>query len=124
MIFMKNKKIICADDDIDNRRYYARIIFKKYGLKIDEASNGQELVDEVQKNSYDLIITDYQMPFLDGLEAITEIRKLDGDIPIIMISGKQSIEASALEAGANAFYEKPVYDSKLCDGIEKLIGIN
>ncbi|MEK6895164.1 MAG: response regulator [Nanoarchaeota archaeon] len=56
-----------------------------------------------------MIITDYQMPLLDGLEAVRQIRKFDKIIPIIVQSG-MPIEKLALEAGASEYLDKSYFD--------------
>ncbi|MDO8467547.1 MAG: response regulator transcription factor [Nanoarchaeota archaeon] len=100
------RKIIIAEDDENVREalqdFLSEII---EDCKISTASNGRELVDKVRNEDYDLIITDYQMPLLDGLEAVRQIRKFDKIIPIIVQSG-MPVEKLVLEAGASEYIDK------------------
>jgi|TARA_Y100000389_G_scaffold205147_1_gene264172 two-component system, CAI-1 autoinducer sensor kinase/phosphatase CqsS len=80
-------KILLADDEDVNRAMLAKILSGN-GFKIDEAKNGQELCDKFfTNNSYDIIISDINMPKISGYEAIKKIRNSFKDIPIIAYSG-------------------------------------
>lgn len=76
-------------------------------IQVDQAEDGQELLELAAKNQYGLIITDHNMPIVTGLQAIREIREYDTKTPILMISGS-NLEQFALEAGATRYLEKPV----------------
>jgi len=80
------KTILLADDEEEIRTDLALFLeFSDY--KILQASNGKEAYQSYLDNSLDLIITDIEMPKLNGLELVERIREKDGDIPIIIISG-------------------------------------
>ncbi|MFA5175899.1 MAG: response regulator [Candidatus Nanoarchaeia archaeon] len=111
--YSKFKRIAVAEDNKNILVAYEHIfgmISKELGLKLttDYAENGKGLVILLKKykNCYDLIITDHNMPELTGLEAIKQIRGLDKEIPICILSGDK-LKDEALEAGANEFLEKP-----------------
>lgn len=76
------------------------------GLKPIAFDSSIEALDFLRENSVDLILTDYRMPFVDGLQLIRAVRLVDRDVPIIMMSGEH-LESAALSAGANAFVLKP-----------------
>lgn len=79
-------KILLAEDSI-LQAFYLSGCLEAMGAKIEVAYNGKELVEKFKANSYDLIITDIEMPILNGLEAIEIIRNdYKSDIPIITIS--------------------------------------
>jgi CheY-like chemotaxis protein len=65
-----------------------------------------DALDFLRANPVDLILTDFQMPFVDGLRLIAAVRLVDRHVRIIMMSG-QHLESAALAAGANAFVLKP-----------------
>ena len=73
MVFIK---ILVVDDE-----YLIRNVIKEYcqseGYKVDEASNGEEAIDKVYENEYDLIIMDIMMPDMDGYEASKEIKEIN-----------------------------------------------
>ena len=112
------KPIIIAEDYKDIRRIYVNIIKELSEAEIDEAGNGKELVEKVKQGDYSLVITDNSMPLMNGLEAITEIRKFNSSVPICMICA-DDIESEAIESGATDYIAKPVERSKLKALIKK-----
>nr|WP_121270626.1 PAS domain S-box protein [Pedobacter schmidteae] len=83
------KKVLVVDDNEINVLIAKRIL-GKFGLDIDAAFNGEEAIEKVQANSYDLIFMDIKMPGIDGFETTRQIRRMSGDyfrtIPIIALT--------------------------------------
>ena len=104
MVFIK---ILVVDDE-----YLIRNVIKEYcqseGYKVDEASNGEEAIDKVYENEYDLIIMDIMMPDMDGYEASKEIKEIK-DIPIIMLSARTEEEdkLNGFNIGIDDYVTKP-----------------
>ncbi len=104
-------KILIADDEPLNLMLYAEI-FKNFGYRISTASDGIEAVKKSQEELPDLVLLDWNMPRLDGLEALKMIKASPstGHIPAIMITGIMTSPENlktALEAGAIDFIRKP-----------------
>ena len=70
---MLSGKILLVEDHVVNRKLATRMLFK-IGLETDIAVNGAKAIEMVQKNQYDLVLMDVQMPVLDGLQATSRIR--------------------------------------------------
>ncbi len=106
-------KILIVDDE-----YLIRNVIKEYcqidGYQTDEASNGEEAVDKVYENSYDLIIMDVMMPKLDGIKASKEIKEIK-DIPIIMLSARTEEEdkLNGFDIGIDDYITKPFSPKEL-----------
>lgn len=106
-------KILIVDDE-----YLIRNVIKEYcqieGYQTDEASNGEEAVDKVYENSYDLIIMDVMMPKLDGIKASKEIKEIN-DIPIIMLSARTEEEdkLNGFDIGIDDYITKPFSPKEL-----------
>ncbi|MBI2542666.1 MAG: response regulator [Candidatus Aenigmarchaeota archaeon] len=84
---MNRRRILIADDESGIRRMYEIALMGVPNLDIDVAGDGQELVDNVEKYpDYNLIITDYLMPRLNGVDAIRKIRELGYKGSVILIS--------------------------------------
>ena len=79
-------KILIADDE-DKIRNLIKKYLKAEQMEADEASNGLEAIELVQKNNYDCIIMDIMMPYCDGYQATKKIREIS-NVPIIMLSAK------------------------------------
>lgn len=80
---MKAVRILIADDDGDYRGIVAKILCS-WGYDVEQASNGPETVDAVRQKKCDIIILDYLMPEMDGVETLKAVREIDPDIPVIM----------------------------------------
>ncbi len=103
------KKILIIDDERSIRRAL-REILEFEGYQVYEAENGQEGLDLLKSNQYDLVFCDIKMPILDGMEVLEAIKKTENDTPFIMISGHGTIETAveAIRKGAFDFIEKPL----------------
>ena len=78
--------LVCDDEAL------IRSLIKEYveneGYKCDEAADGEEAIEKVEENTYDLIIMDIMMPHMDGMEAVKQIKEIK-DIPVIMLSARK-----------------------------------
>lgn len=100
------------------------------GAKVECAMTGKDAIDLISKhhnenNSYDLVILDFRLPDMDGIETITEIKsKIDDKVPVIVISAydRSDIEDETKKAGARGFISKPLFKSTLYDKINQLLG--
>lgn len=79
-------RIAVADDESDIREYFERILPLSGHEVVVVAANGEELVDGCRDTHPDLVVTDIQMPGMDGIEAVDAIRR-DQDIAVILLSG-------------------------------------
>lgn len=102
-------KILIIDDD-PSLRYMLTEICKHAGWESDTAENGKEGVACFQQGQYDLILVDYHMPEMDGLQTVKEIRSLNTYIPVLVLTvdERQEIADQLLDEGATDFALKPV----------------
>jgi signal transduction histidine kinase/CheY-like chemotaxis protein len=105
-----NKKIMVAEDNsinLDVIQHYLEYL----NIEFTAVSNGEQCVEELQRNRYDLLLIDIQMPILDGIQATRKIRLLDAlkDLPIIGLSAGVSDKEQeiCLQSGMNDFLGKP-----------------
>jgi CheY-like chemotaxis protein len=116
----KEIQILLAEDNMINRQI-ATIIFKQMELTFDIASDGREAFEMHQKNRYDLIFMDIQMPVMSGLEATQLIRAYEKEaglpLKVYIVALTASIVAEKKEecmlAGIDEFLEKPLMKNKL-----------
>jgi CheY-like chemotaxis protein len=118
--------ILVVDDKAEVRRIISRGL-RNAGHQIDEAADGNEALAHALKTSYDLVIMDMVMPGLGGLDAITELHKLDSNIKVIAISGGDILEPdvylnAATELGVVATLPKPFLIDELVAEVDRLIG--
>ncbi|MDG2153097.1 MAG: sigma-54 dependent transcriptional regulator [Crocinitomicaceae bacterium] len=102
-------KVLIIDDEKAIRRAL-REILEFEDCNVEEAENGKEGIEKLQKNEYDLIFCDIKMPIMDGIDVLSNAMKLNIETPIIMISGHGNIETAvqAIKDGAFDFIEKPL----------------
>ena len=104
------QRIIIIEDEVAIRNVLKNILIdenKKF--IIEEASNGEEGLNMLQKNKYDLVICDIKMPKLDGVEVLNQSLENGIDTPFIMISGHGDIETAVecIKQGAFDYIAKP-----------------
>ena len=101
--------ILIVDDNPTNRLLISRQ-FLHLGYTIDEATNGLEAFDAVKRKSYDLLITDINMPVLDGVELATKIREYDNDLIIwgLTANARSEEKERCLASGMQLLLFKPI----------------
>jgi len=102
-------KALIVEDVAMNQELAIEILSKK-GIEASLANNGQEGVDAVRTNTFDLVLMDMQMPVMDGCQATVEIRKFNQQLPIIaMTANAMTVDKNkCLAAGMNGYVTKPI----------------
>ena len=125
---MKKLKVLIVDDSAVMRKIVERAL-RQAGLEINEvleASNGAEALAEVQKGSLDIILSDINMPVMDGLEFLRNLAKLDAGkgVPVVMITteGSEARVVEALSVGAKGYIRKPFTPEQVKERVSPLIG--
>jgi len=114
---------ILVVDDEENAREGLSKILSKEGYRVDTAANGKEAIDNLKRQRYDLVITDMRMPLMDGFEVLREIKKMDENIGVIMITAYGEVESylEAMNMGAFEYINKPVRVNELKRVITKVL---
>lgn len=106
-------RVLVVDDYEINRMLIGELLDYHYGIQADFANNGEEGVDMVANNRYDVVFMDINMPVMDGIQAANIIRKINQNLPIVALTAnvmKGDAEKFAA-AGMNDYLAKPlVYD--------------
>lgn len=107
-------KILIIDDDEWNRQIMKETL-KKEGYTLLEAVDGESGITIVRKENPDVVITDYLMPGLNGLEVLMEVRKIRNNLPVILLTGfgDVGLTIKSIQMGAFDYLEKPVKSSHL-----------
>ena len=103
-------KILLVEDEASIRRVLGSILSEEdKSYQIEEATNGQEAMDMIQKTDYDLVLCDIKMPKKDGLEVLLEAKALKPALRMVMISGHGDLETAvqAMKMGAFDYIAKP-----------------
>ncbi|MCP4673396.1 MAG: response regulator, partial [Desulfobacula sp.] len=118
-----NIKIIVADDSGTMRMMFKQILNKAGFENLVMAVNGADGLEKVKAEKPDLVVSDWNMPQMDGLEFLQELRKIDEfkDLPFIMATAQadKGQQITIMEAGANGHVPKPFDEEQIKKGIEK-----
>jgi len=112
-VLRRKRKVLIVDDESTGRTILSKIIQQvEDDIGVEAFDNPQKALNWLDDNHPDLIITDYRMPEMNGIEFIKKIRERPGmqDIPIVVITvvSEKSVRYDALEAGATAFLTRPI----------------
>ena len=102
-------RVLLTEDNIDNQRLISMYL-KKLGADVTIANNGQEAIDIVRDNEFDLILMDMQMPVMNGIDATIFLRNQGYSKPVIALTAnamKEDVDA-CYKAGCDNFIQKPV----------------
>lgn len=119
-------RVLLVEDNEINREFASELL-RSQGVAVDEALNGVEALEQVQRQHYDAVLMDIQMPVMDGLEAAVKIRALAttdkrfADIPIIAMTAHAMLRdvEKSLEAGMNDHVVKPIDPDRLFAALSK-----
>jgi two-component system, chemotaxis family, chemotaxis protein CheY len=119
-------KTILTVDDSGSLRQMLAFSLKEAGYSVIEAVNGQDGLDKAKQQTVDLVLTDQNMPVMDGLCLIKALRGLKSyrSVPILMLTTESGPEmkAQGKAAGANGWLVKPFDPARLTEVVKKLIG--
>ena len=120
------KRILVVDDSVTVREV-ERSLLTKHGFGVDVAADGIDAWNLIKKGKYDLVITDVDMPQMDGIELLCQIRESQDfeELPVIIVSYKDREEDKnrGLNAGADYYLTKGSFsDRSLIEAVEDLIG--
>jgi CheY-like chemotaxis protein len=121
---MSGKNVMVVEDNEKNRKLM-RVVLKAKGYNVIEATTGEEALSLLKGNIPDIILMDIQLPGIDGLTLVKQIKAdaLTKDIPIIAVTAyaMKGDEQKILETGCNAYVSKPINTQELPLTIEKYI---
>ena len=114
------KKILIVDDE-ESIRLPMKNIIKKMGYDVYLAVNGEDALEQYQKNNPDLVLMDLKMPGMDGVETFFKIRQADANAKIVLMSGYGLIPTinDAFQHGLLEFAEKPLPITQLKEFLSK-----
>lgn len=118
---MPSLSILLIDDD-DSQREVLSGFMKKNDYKVSSYASGEKGLEAVKKNYVDLVITDFKMPGIDGLEVLEKVKKINPEIAVMIITAFGTIEDSvhAMKKGAWDYLSKPIDLDELKFKLKKL----
>jgi len=122
----KERRILVVEDAFSTREL-EKTILETHGYLVDTAVDGLDALDRMTATHYDLIVSDIEMPRMDGFELCRTLKKKEGyaDIPFVMVTALQKEEDKrrGMEVGAAAYIVKSAFEqTNLLDTIQRLVG--
>ena len=116
------RKVMVVDDDIFMRMNYKQMLVEN-GYEVAEAANGIEAISVYNDFQPDMVMMDINMPEMDGLAALEEIKKIDPNARVAMITGtgKPDLVVAAYKTGAMDFVLKPLDEERILDTVKKAL---
>ena len=117
---MLKNKILWVDDEIDFLKSHLIFLSDK-GYEINTCTNGSDALDLVKKNQYDIILLDENMPGISGIETLKQIKKIDTNLKVIMItkSEEENIMEEAIGKEISDYLIKPVNPNQILLSLKK-----
>ncbi|MEP6568870.1 MAG: response regulator [Acidobacteriota bacterium] len=116
--------VLLVEDTEDNRQMM-RTLLEMSGFHVVEALNGKEAIELARRLRPQIILMDLSLPFVDGIAATRQIRRLPGlsEVPIVVVSAHDTADfhSLALAAGCNAYVTKPIHYPELEEVVNRLL---
>ena len=119
------KRILVVDDSITMRQLMKMVLLKHLPCEIVEAQDGLDALSKLKDGTFDLIVTDVNMPRMDGLGLVRSVREgLKSTVPIIIVTtkGAEADRDTGLKLGANAYLTKPINGLQVSKTVSALLG--
>lgn len=119
---MAKEKILIVDDE-KSMRDFLKIMLVKEGYDVKVFSRGEAAVKYFKDNAIDLVISDIKMPGMDGVELLKELKALNEDIPVLMITAYASVDTAidAMKSGAYDYFTKPFNNEEIKININRAL---
>jgi DNA-binding response OmpR family regulator len=120
------RRVLLVDDSATMRSIIRKILTaSRFRLEVSEAEEGVDALKQVRSGMFDLVILDYNMPGLNGIETLSEIKRESAQVAVVMITSTPDAEITrkAQVAGAAALLKKPFYPSDLDAVLHSVFGL-
>ena len=121
-------KVVCIVDDQPSLRQMLRFALNIHGVQVVEAENGIDALDKLASHHIDMMIVDWQMPEMDGMELVRRLRKSEEyvDLPVVVISCRDDLDArkEARSLGVLTWLKKPFRIAEVQLAVESALGLS
>ena len=115
-------KILIAEDDRELRQLFSHVL-SRHGYTVVGVSNGQEALDAMDADFYDMIISDIMMPVMDGYELVRQLRDVGNTTPVLMITAKDAFDDMRMgfQSGVDDYMVKPINVNEMVLRVQALL---
>jgi two-component system, NtrC family, response regulator HydG len=116
-------RILVGEDDQVSARFVTLVLTNDGGFEVSHAGEPQAALDMIKTGSWDLVLTDVEMPGMTGLELLAELREISADLPVAVMTGHASLDyaVQALRSSADEFLQKPMSPERLLEVATSLV---
>jgi len=117
-------KILTIEDSAFERKAIINILSKGGYTDVVEAEDAEQGLELYKTNKADLVLLDLRLPGMDGLECFKELKKIDANVKVIVVTivTRQDAIDEATKLGAKAYITKPITEKKLLDQVKTVLG--
>ncbi len=117
--YLRSLTLLCVEDNETTQLIYT-YIFQDIVKEIIFANNGKDGLEKFALYDVDIVLSDYNMPLLNGIEMIKQIREIDTKVPIVLVTAIQEVNViiEALQLGVTNFLKKPIVASEMIHTVE------
>ncbi len=118
----QNAELLIVDDDRDVCHFMA-LTLKQIGYKVTEAYSGWDATELATNHAYDVVLTDINMPKIDGVQLMKNVKEVSPSTAVILITGAPSLDSAveSIKAGAHSYLMKPCSNAELCAAVESAV---
>ncbi|MBE9485710.1 MAG: response regulator [Chloroflexi bacterium] len=124
---METARVLVVDDSPTMRQLIVFALRRIPGLQVDEAGDGVAALKKLASESYSLLLTDINMPIMDGLKLVSLVRNDSqyNTVPIVVITteGAAQDREKALALGANEYLAKPIQAARVIEIVRRLLAV-
>jgi DNA-binding response OmpR family regulator len=123
---MSSHRILIVEDQREvSRLLRSALDTLEYKLEVVETSSAEDAILDSSRHPVDLLVADYRLPGLSGIELMRKVRKVHPKVKVILITGQTApkVRKEVAEAGADAFFIKPVPTADFLDAVERHLGL-
>jgi len=115
-------KILIAEDDRELRQLFSHVLTRN-GYRVTGVSNGQEALDAMDTDFYDMVISDIMMPVVDGYELVRQLREVGNTTPILMITARDAFDDMRMgfQSGVDDYMVKPINVNEMVLRVQALL---
>ncbi len=119
-------KVLIVDDTAVDRRLAGGLLEKSTNLQVTYANNGTQALEQIAAETPDLVLTDLQMPDIDGLQLVTSIAESHPDLPVVLMTahGSENVAAQALANGAACYVPKVDLAEELLPTVAQILSMS
>jgi DNA-binding response OmpR family regulator len=122
---VRSMRVLVFEDELSLQKALCKGL-KKYGYAVDPSGDGKQALELIELYSYDAVVLDLNLPHINGLDVLREIRRTNRELRVLILSARAEVEdkITGLDAGANDYLSKPFHFQELEARIRALLRRN